>query len=157
LEEEEDYSEPKERELIKTMGRDITEIVIYIIVSAVLFGIYFVLCREVPTISSKWILPKLTGIYNILFFGIAVLIFFWISFHYGNKQKGLFKILDIIIMMLILWVMYVICLIPVTMDMGKVITYAVEIIWNTTVWLFVLTCILPGRIISLIYGLFRKS
>ena len=149
--EEEYQEEKKDSWLIKTIGHDITELVIYILVGAVLFVIYFALGLVLPTEKSNWFMPNLTGRNQIIFISAAILIFSLISFLYGNKQeeiKGLFKFIDIVIMMLILWVIYIICLIPITRDINQVVIYSIEIVRNILVWKCVLILVLPGRVIS---------
>ncbi|MCL2341887.1 MAG: hypothetical protein FWC53_02280 [Firmicutes bacterium] len=145
--------------LIKTVGRDITELVIYIIITALLFAAYFALGLVLPTERSGWVVPNLTGRNQMIFVAVAVCIFLLISFLYGNRQKGmkgLFKFIDIIIMMLILWVIYIICLIPITMDINQVVIYAVEIARNPVVWGCAVVFILPGRILAYMKYLFSS-
>jgi len=149
---EEEYQEEKQDSwLIKTIGRDITELVIYIFISALLVAVYFALGLVLPTSGSYWFIPSLTGRNQIIFVTAAILIFLLISFLYGNKQEemnGLFKFIDIIIMMLILWVIYIICLIAVTRDINQVVINGIGIARNTLVWECALVLILPGRALS---------
>ena len=158
--EDEYLKEEKDHWLIKTIGRDITELIIYILISVILLCIYFALCLGLPTVKSEWFIPKLDGRYNTIFLTVAIIIFLGISFIWGDKQKGIkgiAKFLDILIMMLILWVMYIICLIPITKDMDQVVIYSMGIVRNWTIWQYALLIALPGRVVSYIKDLISNA